>query len=94
MLIIVHHCILIIAKIFYKKRTCKILLELHYMALIVTCLLMENKSMRSKLVMKMLTFQCNFNGIDSREVSLNWNVYGFSVDYNAIDKCDILFINI
>ena len=41
------------------------------MALIVTCLLMENKSMRSKLVMKMLTFQCNFNGIDSREVSLN-----------------------
>ena len=42
----------------------------------------------------MLTFQCNFNGIDSREVSLNWNVYGFSVDYNAIDKCDILFINI
>ena len=41
----------------------------------------------------MLTFQCNFNGIDSREVSLNWNVYGFSVDYNAIDKCDILNIH-
>ena len=54
---------------------------------------MENKSIRSKLVMKMLTFQCNFNGIDSREVSLNWNVYGFSVDYNAIDKCDILNIH-
>ena len=69
------------------------MLELHYIALIVTCLLMENKSIRSKLVMKMLTFQCNFNGIDSREVSLNWNVYGFSVDYNAIDKCDILNIH-
>ena len=69
------------------------MLELHYIALIVTGLLMENKSIRSKLVMKMLTFQCNFNGIDSREVSLNWNVYGFSVDYNAIDKCDILNIH-
>ena len=30
---------------------------------------------------------------ESREVSLNGNVYGFSVDYNSIDKSDILNIH-
>ena len=29
---------------------------------------------------------------ESREVSLNENVYNFSVDYNSIDKSDILNI--
>ena len=29
---------------------------------------------------------------ESREVSLNGNVYDFSVDYNSIDKSDILNI--
>ena len=29
----------------------------------------------------------------SREVSLNGNVYDFSVDYNSIDKSDILNIH-
>ena len=46
----------------------------------------------------MLTFQLSFffgiisNGISatvSREVSLNWYAYDFSVDYNSIDKSDI-----
>ena len=27
---------------------------------------------------------------ESREVSLNWNIYDFSVDYSSIDKSDIL----
>ena len=30
---------------------------------------------------------------DSREVTLNGNVYHFSVDYNSIDKSDILYIH-
>ena len=31
-----------------------------------------------------------FSATESREVSLNGNVYDFSVDYNSIDKSDIL----
>ena len=34
-----------------------------------------------------------FSATESREVSLNGNVYDFSVDYNSIDKSDILNIN-
>ena len=34
-----------------------------------------------------------FNVTESREVSLNENVYDFSVDYNSIDKSDILIIH-
>ena len=30
-----------------------------------------------------------FNNIESKEVSLNGNMYNFSVDYNSIDKSDI-----
>ena len=30
---------------------------------------------------------------ESREISLNGNMYHFSVDYNSIDKSDILNIN-
>ena len=29
----------------------------------------------------------------SKEISLNRDVYNFSVDYNSIDKCDILNIH-
>ena len=34
-----------------------------------------------------------FSNIESRKVSLNGNVYDFSIDYNSIDKCDILNIH-
>ena len=34
-----------------------------------------------------------FSASESREVSLNENVYDFSVDYNSIDKSDILKIH-
>ena len=34
-----------------------------------------------------------FTATESREVSLNENVYDFSVDYNSIDKSDILNIH-
>ena len=34
-----------------------------------------------------------FSATESREVSSNGNVYDFSVDYNSIDKSDILKIH-
>ena len=34
-----------------------------------------------------------FSNVESRELSLNGNVYDFSVDYNSIDKSDILNIH-
>ena len=34
-----------------------------------------------------------FSATESREISLNGNVYDFSVDYNSIDKSDILNIH-
>ena len=46
----------------------------------------------------MLTFQLGsisngFSAVESREVSLNGNVNDFSVDYNSIDKSDIINIH-
>ena len=68
------------------------------MMIIVICLLMERKSLN--LEIKMLIFQLNFVlevflmdlvllSLESREVSLNGNVYDFSVDCNSIDRSDI-----
>ena len=63
---------------------------------------MEKKYLRLKLTLTMLTFRLNFclgsisngfSGTESREVSLNGNVYDFSVDWNSIDKSDILNIH-
>ena len=34
-----------------------------------------------------------FNATESREVSLNGNMHDFSVDYNSMDKSDILNIH-
>ena len=34
-----------------------------------------------------------FSALESGEVYLNWYVYDFSVDYNSIDKSDILNIH-
>ena len=68
------------------------------MMIIVICLLMERKSLN--LEIKMLIFQLNFVlevflmdlvllSLESREVSLNGNVYDFSVNCNSIDRSDI-----
>ena len=58
---------------------------------------MKKKYLSLKPAIKMLIFQLNFVSgaylIDltkPREVSLKENVYHFSVDYNSIDKLDIL----
>ena len=34
-----------------------------------------------------------FSALEPREVSLNGNMYDFSVDYNSIEKSDILKIH-
>ena len=39
------------------------------------------------------TISDGFHATKSKEVSSNWNVYNFSVDYNAIDKSGILNIH-
>ena len=67
---------------------------------------MNKKSLNLKPTLKTLTFQLNFllkiylldkyNGfsnIESREISLNGNVYDFSVDYSSINISDILNIH-
>ena len=50
---------------------------------------MEKKCLSLKPTIKMVTFQHNFVW----EVSLNGNVYDFSLDYNSIDTSDVLNIS-
>ena len=63
---------------------------------------MEKKSINLKPKIKMFNFPTHFclgsisNGFsttESRKVSLNGNVYDFSVDFNSIDKSDIFNIH-
>ena len=72
------------------------------MLTIVICLLMEKKSLNYKSHNKNINFPTKFclqsisNGFtnaESREVSLNENVYDFSVICNSIDKSHMLSIN-
>ena len=66
------------------------------MVIIVICLLMEKKYLNLKSTVNVLTTQfClesvsnGFSTTESTEVSVNGDVYNFSVDYNSIDKSDI-----
>ena len=72
------------------------------MLIIVNCLLMEKKSLNYKVHDKNINFPTQFclqsisNGFsnaEAREVSLNENVYDFSVKCNSIDKSDMWNIN-
>ena len=72
------------------------------MRIINIYLLMENKSLSLKLIMKTSTFQLNFvheaylinfNYVESKELSFKGNFHDFSVDYGAINKSDILDIH-
>ena len=70
--------------------------------IIVIFLLMGIKSLNLKLTIKLLNFPTQFCpgstsnefcNTEFEEVSLNGNIYDFSLDYNSIDKSDILHIH-
>ena len=66
------------------------------MVVIVICLLMfktDNKNVDSSSQFCLGSIHNEFGAIDSREVSLHRNAHGFSVDYRAINKSDILDVN-
>ena len=52
----------------------------------------DNKNFNFSTRFCLWSMSDGFSSIESREVSLNGNVYDFSVDYNSIDKSDILNI--
>ena len=52
----------------------------------------DNKNVNFPIQVCLRSIFNGFSAIDSRKVSLNGNVYDFSVDYNSIDKSDILNI--
>ena len=66
------------------------------MVIIVICLLMEKKYLNLKSTVNVLTTQFCLESVsngssttESTEVSVNGDMYNFSVDYNSIDKSDI-----
>ena len=63
------------------------------MLVIVICLLMEIKIFNFRTQFCPGSISNVFSATESREVSLNRDVYGFSVDYSSIDKSDILNIH-
>ena len=69
------------------------------MVIIVICLLMEKKFKANNKNVNFPTWIClgstfhGYTATESRDVSLNGNVYDFSVEYNSIKKSDILNIH-
>ena len=73
------------------------------MLIVVICLLMEkkylikfkddNKNVNFPTQFCLGSISNGFSSTESREVSLNRNVHDFSVDYNSINKSDILNIH-
>ena len=52
----------------------------------------DNKNVNFPIRFYLGSISDRFSATKSREVSLDRNVYDFSVDYNSIDKSDILNI--
>ena len=52
----------------------------------------DNKNVNFQIQICLGSISNRFSVTESRELSLNGNVYDFSVDYNSIDKFDILNI--
>ena len=52
----------------------------------------DNKNVNFPKKVSLRSISNRFSAAESREVSLNRNVYGFSVDYNSTDKSDKLNI--
>ena len=53
----------------------------------------DNKNVNFSTQFCLRSISNGFTNTESKEVSLNWNVFDFSVDYNAIDKSDIINIH-
>ena len=86
----------------FSKANTKFCLSLHYNPDNSYLFVNEKEIFKFKTDNKHVNFPTQFclgnisNGFiatESREVSLNGNVYNFSVDYNSIDKSDILNIH-
>ena len=54
----------------------------------------DNKNVNSPTQFCLESISTGFSAAESREVSLNRDMHGFSVDYSSIDKSDILNIHI
>ena len=54
----------------------------------------DNKNINFPIQFCLVSKSNRFGAAESRKVSLNGNMYNFSVDFNAIDKSDILNIHI
>ena len=52
-----------------------------------------NKNVKFPTQFCLRSISNGFSAIESREVSLNGNVYDFSVNYNSFDKYDLLNIH-
>ena len=86
----------------FSKTNTKFCLSLHYDADNSYLFVNEKEIFKFKIDNKNVNFPSQFclgnisneySATESREVSLNGNVYDFSVDYNSIDKSDILNIH-
>ena len=53
----------------------------------------DNKNVNFPIQFCLVSISNGFSATESREVSLNENLHNFSVDYNSIDKSDILDIH-
>ena len=53
----------------------------------------DNKNVNFSTQFRLTSISNAFSATESREVSLNGNLHDFSVDYNSINKSDILNIH-
>ena len=83
----------------FAKGNTKLCLSLHYNADNSYLFVNEKEIFEFKANNKNVNFPTQFclrsisdgfSATESRDVYLYGNVYGFSVDYSSIDKCDIL----
>ena len=84
------------------KQTQNISWGYNIMLIIVICLLMKKKSFEFKANTKNVNFPTQyclgsiskgFSNTEFRNISWNWKAYDFSVNYNSIDKSDIINIH-
>ena len=88
--------------IHFTKASTKFCLNLHYNADNIYLFVngkeifrfkADNKNVNFPTQFSLVSISNGFSGTESREVSLCGNVYDFSVNYNSVDKSDILNIH-